>query len=461
MYDYNGMNESQNTQNLQDAQNEQNVQNTQPQMGFNNEQHSQPKKPKNHRTAKVVALVCAVAVLCGGAGFGGAFAANKASQLLIGGASQSESADSSNTSSAAVSGSETSSLPEGAQDVLNTLQSGVVDHTNSTTAERNSDGTYAYTRDLVSAVKDSIVYIEVYVNYRGQETLYGAGSGIIISKDGYIITNAHVAENDYYKVTKLVVNVNTTDPNNGTSVSSSYDAALVGSDSDTDLAVLKIKADSDLPAATLGDSDKLSLGDDVVVIGNPLGLETSVSKGVVSGLNRQVYDDNSISAIQTDTAINSGNSGGGLFNMYGEVVGVVNMKLINDNAENLGFAITINDAKSVISDLVSKGYVSGRPILGITCVQVSDYVGAIRGMTPGLVVTDIEQDMAIADSGLVVGDTITAIDGTDVRTVDEVSEILKDKKPGDTVTATVVRTDSRGRDKSVDIEITLSEYTGN
>ena len=173
------------------------------------------------------------------------------------------------------------------------------------------------------------------------------------------------------------------------------------------------------------------------------------------------YDDNSISAIQTDTAINSGNSGGGLFNMYGEVVGVVNMKLINDNAENLGFAITINDAKSVINDLITKGYVSGRPILGITCVQVSDYVGAIRGMTPGLVVTDIDQDMAIASSGLVVGDTITAINGTDVRTVDEVSEILKDKKPGDTVTATVVRTDSRGRDKSVDIEITLSEYTGN
>lgn len=294
-----------------------------------------------------------------------------------------------------------------------------------------------------------------------QLTLAAEGSGIVYTEDGYIITNAHVAENDYYTVTKLVVNVNTTDPNNGTSVSTAYEADLLGSDTDTDLAVLKIKPDSDLPAAALGDSDKLSLGDDVVVIGNPLGLETSVSKGVVSGLNRQVYDDNSISAIQTDTAINSGNSGGGLFNMYGEVVGVVNMKLINDNAENLGFAITINDAKSVINDLITKGYVSGRPILGITCVQVSDYIGAVRGMTPGLVVTDIDQDMAIASSGLVVGDTITAINGTDVRTVDEVSEILKDKKPGDTVTATVVRTDSRGRDKSVDIKITLSEYTGN
>lgn len=453
MYDYNGMNESRNTQNEQNARN---VRNTQPQMSFGEQQP--PKKPKTHRTGKVIAIVAAIAILCGGAGFGGAFAANKASHLLIG-TSQSDSAAPSADGTTSSAASE-SSVPEGAQDVLNTLQSGVVDHTSSGTDERNSDGTYAYTRDLVSAVKDSIVYIEVYVNYRGQDTLYGAGSGIIISKDGYIITNAHVAENDYYNVTKLVVNVNTTDPNNGTSVSTAYEAELLGSDTDTDLAVLKIKPDSDLPAAVLGDSDKLCLGDDVVVIGNPLGLETSVSKGVVSGLNRQVYDDNSISAIQTDTAINSGNSGGGLFNMYGEVVGVVNMKLINDNAENLGFAITINDAKSVISDLITKGYVSGRPILGITCVQVSDYVGAIKGMTPGLVVTDIDQTMAIASSGLVVGDTITAINGVDVRTVDEVSEILKDKKPGDTVTATVVRTDSRGRDKSVDIEIILSEYTG-
>lgn len=422
-----------------------------------------PKKPRTHKTAKVIALVAAIAVIGAGAGFGGAYAGNKAVELISGGTT-STSSDIGGTTSQPQSGTDStpteSSLPEGAQDVLNTLQSDVVDHTTSGTAERNSDGTYTYTRDLVSAVKDSIVYIEVYVNYRGQETLYGAGSGIIISKDGYIITNAHVAENDYYNVTKLVVNVNTTDPDNGTSVSTAYTADLLGSDTDTDLAVLKIKPDGDLPAATLGDSDKLSLGDDVVVIGNPLGLETSVSKGVVSGLNRQVYDDNSISAIQTDTAINSGNSGGGLFNMYGEVVGVVNMKLINDNAENVGFAITINDAKSVINDLISKGYVSGRPILGITCVQVSDYVGAIRGMTPGLVVTDIDQSMAIAKSELVVGDTITAIDGTEVRTVDEVSEILKDKKPGDTVTATVVRTDSLGRDKSVDIEITLSEYTG-
>lgn len=423
----------------------------------------QPPKKPTHKTGKVIALIAAVAVLCGGAGFGGAFAANKAVSMISGGDSQSESMVSSDDNSTSIADSNVSaadsSLSSDAQAVLDSLKNETT-HTVSGNIEYNSDGTYAYTRDLVAQVKDSVVYIEVYVTYRGQETLYGAGSGIVISSDGYIITNAHVAENDDYPVSKLVVNVNTTDPNTGDSISNSYTAELIGSDTDTDLAVLKIDA-TDLTAAKLGDSDKLSLGDDVVVIGNPLGLETSVAKGVVSGLNRQVYDDNSVSAIQTDTAINSGNSGGGLFNMYGEVVGVVNMKLVNNNAENLGFAITINDAKTVISDLISKGYVTGRPILGITCLQVSDYLGAIQGMTPGLLVTDIDSGLAIAKSELVVGDTITAINGTQVRSVDEVSEVIKDMKPGDTVTVTVVRTDSRGREKSVDFDVELSEYSGN
>ncbi len=438
-------------------------QDTQYQGNFSTEPQP-PKKPKTHKTGKVVALIAAVAVLCGGAGFGGAYAANKAVSMISGGDTVSDSGDyasAGNSDSEANSGaadSSDTSLSSEAQAVIDSLKNDS-GHTVSGSVEYNSDGTYAYTRDLVAEVKDSIVYIEVYVTYRGQETLYGAGSGIVISSDGYIITNAHVVENDDYIVSKVTINVNTTDPSTGDSISNSYTAEVLGSDTDTDLAVLKIDAEG-LHAAQLGDSDKLSLGDDVVVIGNPLGLETSVAKGVVSGLNRQVYDDNSVSAIQTDTAINSGNSGGGLFNMYGEVVGIVNMKLINNNAENLGFAITINDAKTVISDLITKGYVSGRPILGITCLQVSDYLGAIQGMTPGLLVTDIDSSLAIAKSELVVGDTITAINGTEVRSVDEVSEVIKDMKPGDTVTVTVSRTDSRGRDKSVDIEIELSEYSG-
>ncbi len=436
--------------------------NAQYQGGFTTEPQP-PKKPKKtHKTAKVVALVAAVTVLCGGAGFGGAYIANQASQMLIQGVSGGA-AENSTSGAASESGTERADDKDGADKtaVLDALQSNVTSQDlNTGTIEYNSDGSYVYTRDLVAEVKDSIVYIEQYVSYRGKDTLAGAGSGIVISQDGYILTNAHVVENDYYTVSGFKVNVNTSDPSDGSFVTNTYDAKLLGSDTDSDLAVLKIDAEN-LTAAKLGDSDQLSLGDDVVVIGNPLGLETSVSKGIVSGLNRQVYDDNAVSAIQTDAPINSGNSGGGMFNMHGEVVGVVNMKLINNNAENLSFAITINDAKPVINDLISKGYVTGRPILGITCIQVSDYLGAVQNMTPGLLVTDIQDDMAIADSNLVVGDTITAIDGTEVRTVDEVSEVIKDKKPGDTVTATVVRTDSRGHDKQIDIEIVLSEYNGN
>ena len=432
--------------------------NTQYQGSFSTEPHP-PKKPKTHKTAKVVALVAAVTVLCGGVGFGGAYLANQAGQMLIQGVSAVTNKDNGQSDVP-------ESLPENSQDsqniggVLDALQSDIStqDITNNK-VEYNSDGSYVYTRDMVAAVKDSIVYVEQYVSYRGKDTLAGAGSGIIISTDGYIITNAHVVENDYYTVSGFKIKVNTSDPADGSSVTNTYDAKLIGSDSDTDLAVLKIDADN-LTAAKLGNSDALALGDDVVVIGNPLGLETSVSKGIVSGMNRQVYDDNEVSAIQTDAPINSGNSGGGMFNMHGEVVGVVNMKLINNNAENLSFAITINDAKPVINDLITKGYVTGRPILGITCIQVSDYLGAVQNMTPGLLITGIDNSLAIAQSDLVVGDTITAINGTDVRTVDEVSEILKDNKPGDTVTATVVRTDSRGRDIQVDIEIILSEYSG-
>lgn len=416
-----------------------------------------PKKPKTHKTAKVVALVAAVTVLCGGVGFGGAYLANQAGQMLIQGVSA---ATNKNNGQSDTPESQTEDGQHISSGVLDALQSDIStqDITNNK-VEYNSDGSYVYTRDMVAAVKDSIVYVEQYVSYRGKDTLAGAGSGIIISTDGYIITNAHVVENDYYTVSGFKIKVNTSDPADGSSVTNTYDAKLIGSDSDTDLAVLKIDADN-LTAAKLGNSDALALGDDVVVIGNPLGLETSVSKGIVSGMNRQVYDDNEVSAIQTDAPINSGNSGGGMFNMHGEVVGVVNMKLINNNAENLSFAITINDAKPVINDLITKGYVTGRPILGITCIQVSDYLGAVQNMTPGLLITGIDNSLAIAQSDLVVGDTITAINGTDVRTVDEVSEILKDNKPGDTVTATVVRTDSRGRDIQVDIEIILSEYSG-
>ncbi len=428
---------------------------------------------KKNGIGKVIAMIAAVAVIGGGAGFGGAFIASKSMQSAItqqhGGTSSGNTSGSKpdHSSNAGSAGGNTGE----SRPTLNELQSGVtISHNISTEAEFNSDGTFTYTRDLVAAVRDSVVYIETYVDPSSiagygfisdskEPVAYSAGSGIVISSDGYVLTNAHVIDGGV----KFMVHVTTTDPVEGTGVVQEYEAAVLGSDTDTDLAVLKIEAKG-LQAAVLGNSDELHLGDDVVVIGNPMGLETSVSKGIVSGLNRQLSSgDWSLPSIQTDAPINSGNSGGAMFNMYGEVVGVVNEKLINDYAESLGFAITINEAKSVIDDLISLGYVTGRPILGVTCLQVSDYVAAVRGMTPGLYISEIDQSLPVAKSDLQIGDTVTKVEGVAVTSVSEVSEILadNDKRPGDTVKVTVVRSDALGRDREVEIDIVLAEYNGN
>lgn len=423
-----------------------------------NVQTEQPKVRKKHSVGKVIALIAAVAVIGTGTGFGATYLSSQVMRELVVTNPGNINTDQASGDRADNDNSSTSAPVTESRPTLDEMQQGAtVTHISTSETEFNSDGSFANTRDLVSAVRDSIVYIEVYTRqYAGGEEVYGAGSGIIISEDGYIITNAHVVDD----MDKYVIHVNTTDPINGTGVVDEYDAELIGSDTDTDLAVLKIKA-SGLQAAVIGNSDDLMLGDDVVVIGNPMGLETSVTKGIVSGLNRQVSDsERSLSSIQTDAPINSGNSGGALFNMHGEVVGVVNEKYVSNYAENVGFAITINEAKGVINDLIAKGYVTGRPILGITCVEVSQYVAAIQNMTPGIYITEIERDLPIAKSGLVAGDTIVAIDGKDIFTVSELSEALEGKKPGDVVTVTVVRIDSRGKNKNIDIEVELAEYRG-
>ena len=407
---------------------------------------TRPQKPKktrrSHTTAKVIAMILAVTIVGGGAGFGGAFFGKR---FLI------------PENVPIVAGNMVNRDQNTSYPTLEELQTNnsVIQHTVNETVEFNSDGTYKYTRDLVKAVQDSIVYIEVFTNYRGRATLAGSASGIIISNDGYIVTNHHVVKDS----SSYTVKVNTTDPQTGESTSKTYDAKLLGADEDTDLAVLKIDANN-LSAAVLGDSDKLCIGDDIIAIGNPLGLETSVSKGVVSGLNRQISDSvRGLTSIQTDAAINSGNSGGALFNGYGEVVGVVNEKYVSNYAESLGFAITINEAKTVINDLISKGYVTGRAILGISYINVTEYTAMYRGMTAGWQVAEINPDLPVAESGLVVGDTIIKIDGLSVLD-GSASGVFAKKKPGDTVVVTVVRTNSFGREQNVDIKVELGEATG-
>ena len=415
-----------------------------------------PKKRKPHTTAKVAAMLAGVIVIGGGAGFGGAYFANGAHMSAVVDTSKPGRPSSSSNSASKDNTSSREGTP-----TLDAMQNdagvvGVVPHTDTSGVEYNTDGTYMYTRDLVAAVQDSVVYIETFVEYRGQKTQYAAASGIIISRDGYVVTNHHVVKGS----TSYTVKVNTTDPKTGISESKTYDATLCGSDEDTDLAVLKIDGVSDLHAAKLGDSDKLRLGDDVIAIGNPLGFETSISKGIISGLNRQVDSDRrALTSIQTDTPINSGNSGGALFNTYGEVVGVVNEKLVAGYAENMGFAITINEAKDVIEDLIDQGYISGRSMMGITTLQISEATAAYLGETAGWRVAEIKEDYPVASSGLLVGDTIIRIDGISVFD-SEATNIFYEKEAGDTVTVTVIRTNSLGREKEVNIEIELVAYDG-
>ncbi len=402
------------------------------------------KKPrKNRATLKVLSMILAVAVVGGGAGFGGAYFANKSIAANVDPTKPI-------TDQNVISGAGTHPTLDSLQSNISTLQ-----HKVNETAEFNSDGTYKYTRDLVKAVQDTIVYIEVFTNYRGTQTLVGSASGIVISSDGYVVTNNHVVED----CETYTVKVNNTDIESGEIESETYDAKLIGTDTDTDLAVLKIDANN-LQAAVLGDSEKLSLGDDVVAIGNPFGLERSVSKGVVSGLRRQISESaRGLTSIQTDVAINSGNSGGGLFNGYGEIIGVVNEKYVSNYAESLGFAIDINDAKDVIDDLINKGYVSGRAVLGISYKNITEYYAYRNGMIAGWQITEINQNLPIAKSGLKVGDTIVKIDGESVVGSDG-SSILAKKKPLDTITVTVARNDGFGRVNNVDIEVTLGEATG-
>lgn len=409
------------------------------------QRQKQPKKRKPHPTAKVAALLAGVIAVGGGAGFGGAYFANRGVSSAI--------VDTSEPSLSV--GGDTSSKV--GTPTLDGLQNSVTapQHNLTSNVEFKSDGSYMYTRDLVNAVRDSIVYITTYVSYNGKKTAYAAGSGILISNNGYLITNAHVVEEG----TSFTVKVNSTDPETGVSESVTYDAQLCGKDTDTDLAVMKIEG-SEFPAAKLGDSDELRLGDDVIAIGNPLGFETTVTKGIISGLNRQVSDERrGLTSIQTDTPINSGNSGGALFNSFGEVVGVVNMKRVGTNVESISFAITINEAKDVIDDLIHNGYVTGRAMLGIMYLRVTESAALYNGYTAGWQVTQINPDMAVASSGLLVGDTIIKIDGKSVFDED-IQDIFTEKKPGDFVTVTVIRTDSFGHDKNVNIKIQLSEYKG-
>ena len=310
-------------------------------------------------------------------------------------------------------------------------------------------------RGVAELVKPSIV--EVYV-YDENHNLNGTGSGIIISEDGYIITNAHVVQGNDYSV--------------ALDDESEYSAQLIGSDNKTDLAVLKVNA-SGLTPAILGNSDKTYVGESVVAIGSPAGLANSVTKGIISSNSRQIRSQSSnfkMECIQTDAAISPGNSGGALVNMYGQVIGITSSKYASQyeaTYEGLGFAITTNQALPIVQELIENGYVSGRFRIGIVFVPTDNAYASEQfqekfGMSMPeelshcLWITEISEDCDISRTELRADDFILSMNGEKVTDYDSVLEVLDGCKGGDTVTAHCARCD-KGRISYYDIEFKLEE----
>ncbi|MHA5219102.1 S1C family serine protease [Dysosmobacter sp. Phy] len=291
--------------------------------------------------------------------------------------------------------------------------------------------------EVYAATVNSVVSIRTSAtsgtNFFGQavETA-SAGSGFVLTADGYIVTNYHVVK-DADTVTVTMYN------------GDEYNALYVGGDEDYDIAVIKVEA-TGLPAVTLGDSSTLNVGDHVLAIGNPLGeLTFSMSGGMVSSVNRTInVDGTPFNMIQTDASINPGNSGGPLMNSYGEVVGIVSAKYSSysdESVEGLGFAIPINDVYAMIEDIMTNGYVTNKPYLGIFGGSMTEQMAAQYryDISKGVFVYSVEEGSAAEKAGLQMGDVITKVDDTDISTMEDLTAVKKQYSAGDTVTFTVYR----------------------
>lgn len=257
----------------------------------------------------------------------------------------------------------------------------------------------------------------------GQYISQGAGSGVIMSEDGYIITNNHVVED------ARSIKVTTVDGNE-------YDATLVGTDPSTDLAVIKVDA-TNLPAATFGNSNDLKVGSTAIAIGNPLGsLGGTVTTGIISALDRQIVIDNeTMTLLQTDAAINPGNSGGGLFDANGYLIGIVNAKQSATGIEGLGFAIPISDAVDVLQELIDNGKVTSRPYLGVSLQEVADN----QQIPAGVYIMQVNDGSSAQKAGLEVYDRIVSFNGTEIESVSQLKSLLRKQAIGDQVQMTVER----------------------
>lgn len=311
------------------------------------------------------------------------------------------------------------------------------------------DGELLTTKEVIGRTADSVVEIMTEQFVAGgrlqQYISTGAGSGVILSADGYIVTNNHVIE-DASKITVTL--------RDGTS----YDAVLVGTDAKTDVAVIKVEAQGLTPAA-LGSSSTLEVGDDAIVIGNPLGqLGGSVTTGIISALDRQITIDNeTMVLLQTNAAVNPGNSGGAMFNRKGELIGIVNAKSSGTGIEGIGFAIPVDIAAPVIDDLIQFGYVTGRPYLGVSLIDVKDYMTAMmyRVNEMGVYIQRVAEGTNAAHAGLTAGDRLLTFNGETVTDSTQFVALLGQAAVGEEITLTVARGNT-----TVTLQFILQEYAG-
>ena len=370
-----------------------------------------PKKKKHHANGGKAARSIVALALAAAMGFVGGFAGARVGgtgKVVI----QQVAPSSSASSSSGSDGSITSASASGS----------------SLTTEQVAD---LVSPSVVVITTEQVVYSQ-WSWYGQNQVESGAGSGVIISSDGYILTCAHVVDG----ASTITVTIGDKD----------YTATLVGEDTTSDIAVIKIDADG-LTPATVGDSDSLKVGQSVMAVGNPLGeLGGTVTGGMISALNRSVTiqgtnSTNTMSLVQMDASVSPGNSGGGLFNMSGELIGIVNAKSSSSDAEGLGFAIPINDAIKVAQELLENGYVTGRPYLGITYVAVTDAQTAQQlGVSAyGVYVVDVTKGGPAEQGGLKAGDRIVSVDGSEIATKDDLGTLMQNHSAGDTLSITVAR----------------------
>lgn len=315
---------------------------------------------------------------------------------------------------------------------------------------------------VADKVLPSVVGIEVdfsiSANYptfsaaQQESTSKATGSGVIISEDGYILTNNHVIDtssssSNYYSVSEankvLVYLHNEDEP---------IEAKIIGTDTLTDLAVLKIEHD-DLTAIEFGDSDSVQVGEFAMAVGSPLNMRNTVTSGIISGTNREIEGDGGTmyTLIQTDAAINSGNSGGALVNADGKLIGINTLKMAGTGIEGMGFAIPVNSTFDITEQLISTGKVK-RPYIGFSGADVTEAYSAYYRLPVGIYVAKIEADGPAKKSDLKVGDVILKFNNTDVKTMSELNKLKNECKIGDTATLTVSR-----NGEELEIKVTLAE----